>query len=329
MISFRKNNLRPPALSEVFMTTMYKGLSANLLENDFLRLTFLPSYGCKLASLVSKKSGREFLFQSQADTLKVPPYAAPFSEYDSSGFDEVFPSIDACPYPDGPFKGTPIPDHGEVWALPWESHFEADKLQFTASVKSLCLPYIFSKEVHLKDNEITFSYTVKNTSQTPFKFIWTPHSLLACSPATRLLIPDNLTQVMTVEHSTQHLGPWGTKHPYPHTIDVHGQALDLAATEPVTANNCEKFYFTAPNTDGWCGIEHTDTHEQLIYTYDADQVPYLGVWKTQGGYRGDYNIALEPCTGVYDDLYAANKIRRVAQAEANSTYSWNFKMTVR
>ena len=311
------------------MTATYKGLPANLLENNELKLTFLPTYGCKLASLVSKKSGREFLFQAKQTTLKIPTYAAPFSQHDSSGFDEVFPSIDACPYPDGPFKGTPIPDHGEVWALPWESHFTTDNTSVTTSVKSPHLPYILTKEIHLKENEISFFYTVKNTSTAPFKFIWTPHCLLACSPATRLLIPDTLTQVMTVEHATQHLGPWGTKHSYPHTIDIHGQPLDLSATEPASANNCEKFYFTAPNTDGWCGIEHTDTHEQLIYTYDADKVPYLGVWKTHGGYRGDYNIALEPCTGVYDDLYTANKIRRVAQVSPEGTYTWNFKMTVR
>ena len=308
--------------------TVYKGLDAWTLENDALRLTFLPGYACKMASLINKKTGREWLFQSNNDTLRVPEYGASFAEYDSSGFDEVFPSIDACPYPDGSWHGMPIPDHGEVWAMPWESIHSPDDLAAKAIVKSQTLPYVFSKNIMLRNNEVLFEYRVENTSDEDFKFIWTPHCLLACSPATRLLIPENLTEVMTVEHSSKRLGPWGTRHAYPQTTDVHGLKMDLAATEPRTVRNCEKFYFTQPNTAGWCGIKHTDTGEKLIYTYDADKVPYLGVWKTQGGYRGDYNLALEPCTGVYDDLYVASKIRRVAVVGPKSTYEWTFKMTV-
>ena len=308
--------------------TVYKGLDAWTLENDALRLTFLPGYACKMASLINKKTGREWLFQSNNDTLRVPEYGASFAEYDSSGFDEVFPSIDACPYPDGSWHGMPIPDHGEVWAMPWESIHSPDDLAAKAIVKSQTLPYVFSKNIMLRNNEVLFEYRVENTSDEDFKFIWTPHCLLACSPATRLLIPENLTEVMTVEHSSKRLGPWGTRHAYPQTTDVHGLKMDLAATEPRTVRNCEKFYFTQPNTAGWCGIEHTDTGEKLIYTYDTDKVPYLGVWKTQGGYRGDYNLALEPCTGVYDDLYMASKIRRVAVVGPKSTYEWTFKMTV-
>lgn len=309
--------------------TQYKGVKAQLLENDFLRLTFLPDYACKLASLVSKKTGREFLFQSSKETLEIPPYGAPFSAYDSSGFDEVFPSIDACPYPDGPWKNLPVPDHGEVWAMLWSAAFGPDGKSVKSVVRSEHFPYVLSRTVTLKSNEILFEYEAENTADEPFKFIWTPHCLLACSPATRLLIPGNLTEVMTVEHSTRRLGPWGTRHNYPMTVDVTGHPFDLAATEPVTAQNCEKFYFTSPNTAGWCGVEHTDTGEQLIYEYPADKVPYLGIWKTQGGYRGDYNIALEPCTGVYDDLYAADKIRRTAVIPPHGKYTWTLKMTVR
>lgn len=309
--------------------TQYKGLKAQVLENDFLRLTFLPDYACKLASLVSKKTGREFLFQSSKETLEIPPYGAPFSAYDSSGFDEVFPSIDACPYPDGPWKNLPVPDHGEVWAMQWSAAFGPDGKSVKSVVRSERFPYVLSRTVTLKNNEILFEYEAENTADEPFKFIWTPHCLLACSPATRLLIPGNLTEVMTVEHSTRRLGPWGTRHNYPMTVDVTGLPFDLAATEPVSAQNCEKFYFTSPNTAGWCGVEHTDTGEQLIYEYPADKVPYLGVWKTQGGYRGDYNIALEPCTGVYDDLYMADKIRRAAVIPPHGKYTWTLKMTVR
>lgn len=309
--------------------TTYKGLNAFYLETDALRLTFLPDYACKLASLVKKQTGREFLFQSPKATLTLPHYGAAFSAYDSSGFDEVLPSIDACPYPDGQYQNVPVPDHGEVWAMKWKWEVSPTGRELMASVRSENFPYTFTRRITLSHNEISFDYSVTNLEEGGFKFIWTPHCLLNCSPATRLLIPPNLTQVMTVEHTTKHLGPWGTLHSYPLTTDVHGQKLDLSATEPASAKNCEKFYFTQKNTAGWCGIEHTDNGDTLLYSYNADLVPYLGVWKTQGGYRGDYNLALEPCTGAYDDLYVANKIKKAAVIPPLGQYNWQFKMTVK
>ncbi|MGB2579109.1 galactose mutarotase-like enzyme [Elusimicrobium simillimum] len=306
----------------------YKNIPSIILENDFIYTEFLPSYGCKMVSLKNKKTDKEFLFQQNTDTLEVPPYGAPFNKYDSSGYDEVFPSIDRAPYPDGQYEGVIIPDHGEIWAMPWTISEESD-YGFTATVKSKTLPYIFTRTIVLKNNEVHFNYTVKNTSLTePFKFIWALHALLACSPKTKILTPDTLNQIMTVEHGTQTLGPWGTLHSYPLTTSVTGKTVDMSAVEPKEANNCEKFYFTAQNVDGVCGVLHADTGDKLTYKYDALQVPYLGVWKTQGGYRGDYNIALEPCTGVYDDIYTANKIKKISWVNPGGAYSWYLHMCV-
>ncbi len=310
------------------MTTTYKSLRAITLENEKISLTFLPDYACKMSSLIKKDTGREFLFQSHLDKLTPPPYAAAFSAYDSSGFDEVFPTIDACPYPCGKHAGTPIPDHGEVWALPWEYKLGADGHTLKAWVKSPKFPYILTRELTLDGSTIRMHYTVENLSDENLEFIWTPHCLLACSPATKLVLPDNLTEIMTVEHSSQTLGPWGTRHSYPLTTAVNGQQVDMSATAPVSAQNCEKFYFTEPNSQGWCAVKHTDNGDTLTYRYDADKVPYLAVWKTQGGYRGDYNIALEPCTGEWDDLYVAHKIRRAAICAPYGKYEWDFVMIV-
>lgn len=41
--------------------------------------------------------------------------------------------------------------------------------------------------------------------------------------------------------------------------------------------------------------------------YDARKLPYLGVWITAGGFRGDYNCALEPSSGYYDDIRTARE----------------------
>ena len=102
----------------------------------------------------------------------------------------------------------------------------------------------------------------------------------------------------------------------------------MSQTRPASDNPAKNFISRKKIHRVGAPSKHTDNGDTLTYRYDADKVPYLGVWKTQGGYRGDYNIALEPCTGVYDDLYVAHKIRRAAVCAPKNKYEWNFTMTV-
>lgn len=308
----------------------FKGIESIILENDVLRATYLPEYGSKLASLVLKETNKEFMFQTHLKELVIPEYSSPFSEYDSSGFDEVFPSIDKCFYPNGERKGIEIPDHGEVWALPWNFEIiDEEKVKFW--VVSPTLSYRFEKIIELTNNQIKTVYTVYNLSEEEeFEFIWTPHALLSCDEHVQLNVPSHLNKIMTVEHSTEHLGEWGTIHNYPETISHKtGKTIDMSKVEKIEANNCEKFYFLEKLKKNDVVSLKYQTGEEICYEYDTDKIPYLGVWKTQGGYRGDYNIAIEPCTGIYDDLYVASKIRKVSKVEKAETFSWNFNIIIK
>ncbi|KGX93974.1 hypothetical protein N781_02015 [Pontibacillus halophilus JSM 076056 = DSM 19796] len=302
----------------------YKGIPSIELKNEYVRCTFLPTYGSKLASLYDVTHDYEWLFQSNEDTLLAPPYGAPFSDYDSSGSDDMFPGIDQGPHPT--VEGS-IPDHGEVWAMPWDAEAGDDYLAFT--VASPRFPYELRKTVRLNGKALEFSYEAINHSNEPFPFIWTPHALLNMNPSTTFEVPKGMTEVMNVEHASQHLGEWGRRHRFPKTYsEKSGNVIDLSRMEDKQANNVEKFYFTEPLTEGWCRVIQGDLDATLTYTFEKDKVPYLGVWKTHGGYRGDYNFALEPCTGVYDDVYVAHKIGKASYIPANGTYTWTFTMEI-
>lgn len=140
----------------MIMHSTFKGLQAVVMENDFLKATIIPCYGGKLASLYGKEKDYEWLFQKEGE-LKVPPYGADFSEYDSSGFDEVFPSIDQTYHP---YNGDVVPDHGEVWALPWKAMIIKDQLLL--EVESPRFPYLLKKEIKLVKNELQFQYKALN-----------------------------------------------------------------------------------------------------------------------------------------------------------------------
>nr|WP_281098778.1 DUF5107 domain-containing protein [Halobacteroides halobius] len=305
----------------------YKGLKSIVLENDLLRIEFLPQYGGKMASLSHKETDREFLFQSEQEKLEIPEYAADFLAYDSSGFDEIFPSVDASFYPDGDWKATPIPDHGEVWTLPWDLKVKDEVIKL--SVVSPRFPYKLKKEINLENKKIRIDYTVTNFSRQEFKFIWCAHALLNCNPKhTKIIFPPGEDKIINLETSSEHLGDWGKIYDYPIVTTENNTEIDMSRVESKSANNCEKFYIPHKLEEGKCGVEYEDTQERLMYKFPVDKVPYLGVWKTQGGYRGDYNIALEPCTGIYDDLYVADKINKVATIPAQDTYKWYLEMKV-
>ncbi|QFT89484.1 hypothetical protein FIU87_12565 [Bacillus sp. THAF10] len=303
----------------------FKGLKCVILENESIQAIFLPDYGGKLASFIDKKRNKEWLFQSKEASLEIPPYGADFSAYDSSGFDDVFPSIDRCLCPE---SGKEVPDHGEVWALPWEMETKNEILSL--KVKSPVFPYILCKDIRLKSNGLHFHYRVINLdNERPFYYIWTPHALLHCSTSTEFLTESHMKTIMSVEHGSEHLGEWGTIHSYPLTTSIKtGDLLDLSKVEAVEAGNCEKYYFLEKAKSGKCGVKDMATGAFLMYEYPPEKIPYLAVWKTQGGYRGDYNIALEPCTGVYDNLYVAHAIKKASSVEPGRESSWWFEMKV-
>ncbi len=305
-----------------YQKTECRGLKAIVLENESIRSVILPDYGGKMVSFFDKSIGYEWLYQAKNESLTIPPYGADFSEYDSSGFDEMFPGIDQGPHP----NGEEIPDHGEVWALPWACRPTVDGVEL--SVKSPKFPYVLKKRMRLHGNTVEIHYEATNKSSKPFPFIWTPHALLNMNESTEIEVPAGMNQVMSVEGGSEHLGGWGTNHTYPETASLKtGERINLSHLEPVEEGTAEKFYFTEPLSEGWCSLVQADVQRRLTYRFPKEKVPYLGVWKTRGGYRGEHNVALEPCTGVYDDVYLAEKIGKASSIPAEGSYSWKLHIS--
>lgn len=63
--------------------------------------------------------------------------------------------------------------------------------------------------------------------------------------------------------------------------------------------------------------------------YDANKLPYLGVWITAGGYRGDYNCALEPATGFYDDVPRTIKNGTIRVLEPGGEFAFTLEISLR
>lgn len=293
-----------------------------ILENEFLKLKIFPDYGGKISSIYDKKRKKELLFQAKEE-LKQPKYGAAFSEYDSSGFDECFPTIDSCIYPEGERKGVVVPDHGEVWTLPWKA--QKNDYEIRLEVKSKVMDYTLSKKVKLVENKILIDYTLINTGIDSMGYIWAPHILFNCDEFTKVVVPKELDRVISLEKSSTHLEHM-REYSYPITVDKNNVKFDISKTEKLENGNCEKFYFL--DKSEWSALKNTKTRSKVTLKVPVEKVPYLGVWRTQGGYRGDYNIALEPCTGIYDSIEDGLKRKKIEIIEKDEIKKWWLEIIV-
>ena len=97
----------------------HKDQISYVLETKTLAAEFIR-HGGRMVSLRHKSANREFLVQQQLDKYLKAEYAKLMVPAQAAGYDDMFPTILECFYPDFPWKGVSMPDHGEVWALDWD-----------------------------------------------------------------------------------------------------------------------------------------------------------------------------------------------------------------
>ena len=148
-----------------------------VMQNHAIRAVVLPELGGKIGSLVSLGSGREFFLQHPDRPYRRARYAASIGDYDIGGFDECLPTVSECLYPDPPFAGVVMPDHGEVWSRPWRYEIQGEELDL--EVEGVRLPYLLRRKIRLTDSALELEYEITNIGTQPFKYLWSAHPLLS------------------------------------------------------------------------------------------------------------------------------------------------------
>jgi hypothetical protein len=304
----------------------YKDVAAVTLESEQLTAVFLPEIGSKMASLVNKVSGLEYLWQESTGLCSRPEYDTPFDAWDMYGFDEMFPTISACYYEKKPWQGVHLPDHGEVWSLPWEYELLADKIHFWVS--GIRLPYRFDKWVYFTaPHIIRFEYQVTNNTSFEQEFIWAAHPLFNIVPGMEILLPPEVKQVVNVLGGGERLGGYQQLHSWPKTKTQSGLEYRLD-TIYLRSNLFEKYYVQSRLSQGWAAFYQPQTEEVIALSFPVGKVPYLGIWINEGGFANQYNAALEPCTGAFDRVDLAALHHKVGVVKAKSEYRWHLNVTI-
>lgn len=295
------------------------------LSNDKLRIIIIPELGGKIASVYNLEKDFELLFQNKENNYKIPELYSNFAQFDASGFDDAFPGIESESVMINEEKLL-YPDHGEVWTTPFMYRIENDKL--IMSCRSSILPYQYSKILYLEENSLVIHYEITNFGEYPFPCLWTMHCLINCCPDMELIFPTGTDKIELAQDS-KFLGKKGEIHPFPLTESLDGNDYYLNRVLPPQSKNTEKYYVNGKVSEGKCGAYYPQKDVCFMIKYDANKLPYLGFWVTEGGFRGDYNCALEPSNGYYDSIDTAKKNNALPILEPNQKMQFSLELELK
>jgi len=310
----------------------YKDQKAIILESNQLKATFLPEIGAKMASLIYKPSQKEVLTQRQGEKYKTQPYNGDYLIGEGSAFDDMFPNIDAGFYDRFPWKGTRLPDHGEVWQLPWEMKVIEDVIHF--KVSGIRLPYILEKWISFADEEtLIINYKVTNPTPYEMDFIWAAHLMLNADDGDTIDVDENLKNAFVTYCMSKKMGDYGKIIPFPLCEDIDGNSVNLHELHLPIKDDFFKFYFQESMKQGVCKLRYLKEGKVLKVSVPVNEVPFLGVLYNSGGGKDiididGSNFYLEPCTAPFDRPDIARLHKKQSILKPYEEKSWYLKMMV-
>jgi len=309
--------------------TRWHELEAWALESEFLRVVVTPALGAKIVSLFDKRSGVEWLAGSGTRAVRPVAYGADFERQDMSGWDEMFPTISACAYPGpGARHGVALPDHGEVWALPWSVE-AAGPGELRLSVEGRALPYRLTRTLRFTGPDtLALDYHLQNGGSDPLPYIWAAHPQVACGDAAQIVLPPHIRQVCNV------LPPaWGWGEPqavygWPAAGGETGAPRQIDRTGPPSLRRAAKFYVLPTERADWAAVVRQSRGDTLRLAWDTTSVPYFGLWIDEGALHHQSVAAPEPATGFYDSLALAWEKGQVLTLEPEADTAWTLTVQV-
>jgi galactose mutarotase-like enzyme len=296
-------------------TIDWHGYEGYILENEHLRVVIVPTLGAKIVSLVDKATNHEWL-APPTNPVRARAYGDTFTDHDLAGWDEMFPTIVACPSPREP--SAMLPDHGEVWALPWDVNFVNERYLDT-QVTGRAMPYELMRVAQLSDEgSLVLAYKLRNTGHASLFGLWAAHPLFNANQHTRIELPAQVTHVVNVvEHPV-----WGAPDRVLDYPVMSGIAQRLDRVGDAARKDYRKFYVPPEQPVASVALVQEDIGRSLRISWRGAVPRYLGVWVDEGTYSRGTTVALEPASGYYDSLKLAIKNQRSTVVLPGEVKTW-------
>jgi hypothetical protein len=266
-----------------------------------VELTVL-SRGGKLVSLRSGEGGREWLGQPVGSGFPAVSHGDTFESAEMCGWDEMAPTIVATR-----LGHRDLPDHGEVWSVPWAGGIDEDMLR--QSVCGRQLPFELRRSISgLPPNGVRIDYEVTALGIDPVWLLWAAHPQFAARPG----------DVIRLDAAVEEC------------VVSHGPSTPSPLTGPAFAQLAPGAY-----RKRWLRLSGQEARVGIAGSYGGDvelawsvpELPFLGIWEDRAAIAPNPVIALEPSNGWYDDLAAAASTGRCLRLVSGTTERWS--LTVR
>jgi hypothetical protein len=294
--------MTPPSPKETTRTfrRSEQGFEVYGLRSEAVEIALVPELGSKVILLRNLVTGYDWMWHPPAGMkLFYNQLGDDFATSTMTGWDECLPTIAPCDW-----KGRKLPDHGEVWSVPWEIDQEAfDCGVLKTSVKMVVSPFNFERSIELCGNEIRLDYQLENVGSEPEEFLWAMHPLLPVNDRIQLHLTEETRSFLAGER-------W---------ID----GLKFTTEKP----DCVKNY-ASPLREGRASVFNPTTRDRLEFEWNTARNNTLGLWLTRGGWNGYHHIALEPANGAADALTDAVKAGYGGLLAPKESQSWQVKLRV-
>lgn len=272
----------------------YRDVGTVILENHLVRVVVMPELGAKIWQVTYKPKGRDLLWHNP----RIKPRKLPFhSSYDDNffgGWDELFPN-------DMPedLNGESMPDHGEIWTLPWEWALEtytAEEARLHLWVQTPISACRVEKWLTLRATEsrLRFHHKITNVGATDQPFLWKLHPAMAVDQHCRIEL--GARSMYLEDFGPPRGGRTGVSYEWPYLTDEAGQKHDMRVV-PVHAARVNEFQYATELRDGWCALTHTSDKVGFALAFDRSVLASCWLFSSYGGWRDLYTVVLEPCTG--------------------------------
>ncbi len=298
----------------------YRGARALAIDTGKITLLFLPDHGGRLISLIDRR-GREWMASETGETYRGLTLDSVYIDADVCGMDDMFPTIDPeeAPVRGGVRNGVLYNDHGEVarsrYGIARPENDQLD-MHFTSSR----LLYRFSKNVTAtEEGAALIHYEIENLSAEPFPCLYAAHCMLAYAPGAEVLLPfpEGETVEMCFDEDAQY-GVRGDRVPLTRAM--------LTAENEGGTGNAYKFYFPEKTPVG--EIRYRVGEYELVMEYDAEKLPYVGVWMNNGRFKDHPCVTPEPCSLPFDKVSEAEKRGLSAVIPPHGTLEFDIRLSV-
>ncbi len=261
-------------------------MQSQLLQNEFLKVTVLPEAGAKVFDVIDRRTGRNFLWHNPRIEPQPYPIEANFDNYWCGGWDDAFPTCEACLY-----RGEQYPNLGELRSLTWKVE-EAREESATLSAFGPISPVAATKTVQLKGRCLEMTYSIENLGYSGIDFLWGTHPAYAISSETVLHIPARTGIVGVSSHAS--FGVAGQRYSWP-MLESDAGVTDMSRARAANANSNAGHYATDLSA-GWYAVEDSVSEQSLLFEFDLAVCPNLWMWLSYGGWRGYHLAVIEPWT---------------------------------